>query len=381
MIDFSFSTEQENLKKDIEQLANAFLNVGVIERDKSQKFDHQLWSEAGRLTLQGLPVAEKYGGKGLDVISTIHALESLGYACKDNGLSFAIGAHLLASVVPIYLYGTEAQKLEYLPNLCNGTWVAANAMTELSSGSDAFNMDGSARLENEQYLLNAEKNYCSNAPVADYILTYVMTNKQKGAMGGVSAFILPKDKVAIGEVVDKMGLRSCLMADVSVKNIKVDQGQLLGKEGGGLLIFSQSMIWERIGLSAMHLGTLKRLIEQATSYVKQRKIAGKPIGGFQSIAHQLANINTDLNAARWLTYYAAWCLQNKKESNLYASMSKLKASEVYKKSCQSLIQIMGAKAYVDNHDFERNLRDATACTLYSGTSEIQRNIIAGWMNL
>ncbi len=381
MIDFSFTLAQETLQVDIILLAQQQMNEGLVQRDKEQQFHQQGWAAAGQLGLQGLAISKAYGGQGLDIISCMHALEALGYGCRDNGLSFAIAAHLLSVVVPIGLYGTEVQKEELLPSLCNGEWIAANAMTEKSSGSDAFNMATTATASEEGYLLQGEKQYCSNAPLADLVLTYAITDAAKGAMGGISAFLLKSDQFTAGEKVDKMGLRSCLMSNLVFDNIPLSVSSLLGKAGGGMMIFSKSMLWERIGMSLLHLGTLQRLLEEAIVFIKERKAFGQPLSRQQAVAHTLANIQTELTAARWASYYAAWCLQQNKKADFFAAIAKLKATELYKQSTAKLLQLYGAAGYTNNSDIERMLRDATASTLYSGSSEIQRNKIAGWMKL
>lgn len=376
MIDFGFTKQEEKFRDEIILFTKTHCNDGVTERDRNQKFDRNLWSEAGKLALPGLPIPEQYGGAGLSIIATMHALEALGYGCEDNGLSFAIGAHLLSCVVPIWLHGSPAQKQALLPKLSTGQWIAANAMTEASGGSDAFNMQSEGQMHNEHYSLKGEKVYVSNAPLADLVVTYVMTDKIKGKLGGISCFLLEKGQFDTSAPIDKMGLRSCMMGKVVLNDTLINQSQMLGKPGAGLMIFNQSMMWERIGLSAMHLGTLQRLFERTVSFAKGNQ-TGRSLKTYQAVTHKLADIQASLTAARWATYYAAWCLGEKNKAGLYASVAKLQASELYKTACSDLLQIWGAAGYVNNHEIERTLRDAVASTLYSGSSEIQRNLIFG----
>ncbi|MEZ4886674.1 MAG: acyl-CoA dehydrogenase family protein [Chitinophagales bacterium] len=374
------TTAQQSLKTEIIAFAEQHLNQGAAQRDELQEFDRTLWQKSGALRLPGLAVPESCGGRGLDVVSTMVGLEALGYGCRDNGFSFAIGAHLLACVVPIWLYGNEQQKTNLLPSLCDGTWIIANAMTESESGSDAFNMQTTAAKKGDCFVLNGEKNFCSNAPVADMLLTYAATDRAKGMFGGISAFILQKSlkQYELGGKVDKMGLRSCTMSSVFFDNVSLSKTDLLGKEGGGAVMFTKSMIWERIGLSAVHLGTLQRLLEDTIEVVKKRKKAiGTAYGeDFQAVSHQLASIKVELEAARHLVYHAAWLLQNKKSADLYSSMAKLKASELYKKDTMELLQIQESMAHSNDANMVRSFKDATASTIYSGSSEIQKNIIA-----
>jgi len=360
-MDFNLSKEQLDIYSAAASAAACF-NVGLTERDKEQRFDRLLWKTGGEHLFPGLAVPEKYGGRDLDVINTMLALQGIG--------------HLLSVVVPIFLYGTEKQKKHYLPALCNGNWIGANAMTETETGSDVFSMKTTAIKQGTKYMLRGKKDYCSNAPVADIILAYAVTNPSKGFFGGVSAFILEREKshFRTSKKIDKMGLRSCEMGAVFFEEVLVDAEALLGKEGGGAIIFLKSMDWERIGLSALHIGTLERLLTETETFVKQRKVFGKAIGKFQAIAHKLVDLRVETEATKLLIYKAACTLQQNKSADLLASMAKLKTSELYKNGLLDLLQIFGATGYVGNTDIARTLRDAVASTLYSGSSEIQKNL-------
>ncbi|MFT4664331.1 MAG: alkylation response protein AidB-like acyl-CoA dehydrogenase [Polaribacter sp.] len=382
-MNFEYNDKQKALWTEMVDFATENLNQEVEERDRAERFDRHLWEKCGAIGLPGLMVSKEFGGRGLDPLSMVIALEALGYGCRDNGLSFAIGAHLLACVFPIWKFGSKEQQGKHLPNLCNGTWIAANAITETNSGSDVFVMETVAELVGDTYQLNGEKNYCSNAPVADVALVYAATDQEKGAMGGITGFILEKEKqqFSTGEAVEKMGLRSCLMSKVLLNDITCSPEAVLGKPGGGMRQFSESMTWERIGLSAIHMGTVQRLLEQTIAYAKERKLSGQAISKHQSIAHQLVEVKVQLEAARNLVYKAAWKLSEGKTANEAASIAKLYASEMYKKQTMHLLQIHGAIGYINNSDIERSIRDAAAATLYSGTSEIQKNIIARYLKL
>jgi len=366
MIDFRFSAEQELKREEIIAFSNSYFNQQVEQRDENQEFDRSLWIRAGEILLPGLSVPQEFGGAGLDEISTISALEALGYGCRDNGLSFAIGS--------------QKQKEDLLPSLCNGTLIAANAMTEEHHGSDVFLMETSVVKQKGKLVLNGSKVYVSNAPEADLLLTYALTDKNKGSMGGISCLLLNKSEFVSSEKVHKMGLRSCPMGMVSFDHVNIGAESFVGKQGAGAVIFNMSMAWERIGLSALHLGTLQRLLDQAVIHVKNPDIKNGRLKNFQAITHQLAAIKSSITGARWATYYAAWCLANKEKAALYTSISKLQASEIYKNSCTQLLQIYGAMGYINQHEIERSVRDAMASTLYSGSSEIQKNIIFGLLN-
>lgn len=373
------NSDQKQLQQDIIAFAAEHLNQGVENRDLEQHFDRSLWEKCGELKLPGLAVPKEYGGRGLDVVSTTAALEALGYGCLDNGLTFSLGAHLLACVIPIWRYGTEAQKQRLLPGLCDGRLIAANAITEASSGSDTFEMQTIATVEGDHYLLNGEKNFCSNSPVADIGLVYGLTNKAKKAMGGVTAFILERQAghFITGGSLNKAGLRSCLTGSLSITDALVPESVVLGKKGSGTIIFLHSMTWERIGLSAVHLGTLARLTDKALAQHSPSLDNGhyNPL-----VAHRLAKVQAELDAARMLVYQAAWLLQTgSRQANTRASQAKLLASETYKRNTGVLLELLPETAQQGNSDFARCYRDAVGSTIYSGTSEIQKNVIAKYL--
>ncbi|MFC4634279.1 acyl-CoA dehydrogenase family protein [Dokdonia ponticola] len=372
---YILTKQQITLKKEIIAFSQSELNAGVEDRDRNETFDRLLWKKCGDLKLQGLCIPEMYGGRGLDFQHMVIALEALGYGCTDNGLSFSIGAHLLACTIPILKYGSETQKREYLPMLCGGSWIATNAITEQKSGSDVFKMSSIAHKVKNGYILNGEKNYCTNAPVADLAVVYAMTNEQKGALGGISSFILEKKYFETSDKIEKMGLRTALMGDITFKDSELPNSTLIGKEGAGTVQFTKSMMWERVGLSAIHIGTLQRLLDEVVVFVKERKISNQSIIHHQSIGHKLADIRTTVEAGKLLIAKAAFLIDNNLKANTAASMAKLYVSELYKNATSNILQIYGASGYIKNSDIARSLRDAQSSTIYSGTSEIQKNLI------
>ncbi|RBP52968.1 acyl-CoA dehydrogenase family protein [Arenicella xantha] len=383
-MDFSLTEQQEKIKGETLDFARAHFNNDLIERDKNQKFDRDLWRTAGKHKLMGLCIPEQYGGRGLDPLTTVVALEAFGEGCEDGGFCFAIAAHLFATVVPIWIFGSDEQRQHYLPNLCDGTWVAANAMTELTSGSDVFNLataavDISAGDETREFELNGHKTYVSNAPHADILLTYASTDYSKGFFGGISSFILNKSEhnFKVSEPIDKMGARTCQMGEVVFENLIVSHSALLGNVGGGGTVFNRSMEWERVCLGATHLGVMNRMLAKAVSFTKRRMSSGVPIGQNQAISHALSDLRTRLEAARLLTYQSAWKLgKSKRGMALDASMTKLSVSELFKDFSLIICQIYAGEGYVNNHEAERVMRDALGSTIYSGTSEVQKNIIS-----
>lgn len=383
-MDFELSDEQKALRRDIIRFAQKELNQGVIERDRNHEFPHDLWLKCGQMGFQGLPIPEAYGGSGLDALSTAVALEALGYGCHDSGLVFSISAHLLACAVPIWKHGSEAQRQHYLPRLCQGQLIAVNAMSEPGSGSDAFAMTTRAVPdERGGFRLTGRKTFSSNGPVADLALVYAVTDPAKGYHGGITAFLVEKGTpgFAPGQTFAKMGLRTSPIGELVFNDVYVPETAVLGHVGGGAIEFTQSMDWERVCLFATHVGTMERLLEQAIKYARTRKQSGQAIGKFQAIAHRIADMKVQLEAARLLVYKAAWNLGRSRTVSLDAAIAKLYTSEAYIQTALSTVQIFGGYGFMTEYEVERSLRDAIGSTIYSGTSEIQRNIIARWLGL
>jgi alkylation response protein AidB-like acyl-CoA dehydrogenase len=311
------------------------------------------------------------------------ALEALGYGSQDAGLNFAICAHLLACVVPVWKHGSEAQKRELLPRLCNGTIIAANAMTEPGSGSDAFAMLTRAEADGDGFRLNGVKVFASNAPCADLIVTYAATDPVKGYYGGITAFLVPRDTPGFrtGSHFRKLGLRTSPMSEVIFENAFVPRSAVLGEVGGGSGIFAQSMDWERVCLGAIHVGAMERLLDISITHARTHKEDGQAIGKSQGVSHQIADMKVRLEAARLIMCQAAGLLDHARDVSMHAAIAKLFVSEALVATATAATRVFGEQGIVEGHEAERALRDSLASTIYSGTSEIQRNIIARWLGL
>lgn len=382
-MDFSISPEQKEICDAITHFAESELNKDLIDRDKNQVFDRKLWDQCGDMGLTGLAVDPEFGGMGYDAVTTSMALEALGYGCHDSGLVFSICAHLLACVIPISKHGSDMQKTEILPDLCSGKYIAVNAMTEPGTGSSPFSMKSTAKAVDGGYLLNGTKIFSTNGPIADMAVVYALTDKDKGFHGGISAFIVKTDTPGfeVGQKFEKMGLRTSPIGELIFNDVFVSSDHVLGEVGGGARIFSESMDWERACLVSAHVGTMRRLIEKAVDYARTRVQGGIAIGKNQAVSHRLASMRTNLEASRLMALSGAWSLDNTRFSSLNASMTKLFVSETYQKVTAENLQIYGGNGFMVECEHERYVRDATGSTIYSGTSDIQRNIIAGWMGL
>lgn len=382
-MDFSYTDDQKNMRKQVIRFAQNELNKDVIERDSQQIFAKDLWLKCGEMGFQGLPVPEEYGGGGFDPLTTAIALEALGYGCTDGGLVFSICAHLLACVIPVWKFGNEDQKRKYLPDLSSGQIIAVNCMTEPGSGSDAFAMKTTAVRSGDGFLINGRKMFSSNGPIADLALVFAVTDAEKGYYGGITAFLVEKGTPGFspGQKFDKLGTRTSPLGEMVFENVFVPETAALGGIGAGSAMFIHAMDWERICLFATHVGQMERLLEKSIQYARSRTQFGQPISKFQAISHKIADMKVQLEAARLLIYKAAWKLERARSVSMDASIGKLFVSESLVNSALSTIQIFGGYGYMTEYEVERALRDAVGSTLYSGTSEIQRNIIASWLGL
>ena len=382
-MDFSLTEDQQMLRDEIINFARQELNDNIIERDRAQAFPKELWLKCGEMGMQGLPVPEEYGGAGLDALSTAVALEALGYGCQDGGLSFSICAHLLACVIPIINHGTEEQKQKYLPRLSNGSLIAVNAMSEPGSGSDAYNMKTRAIKDGNGYRINGTKIWSTNGPVADLAVLYAVTDPEKGYYGGTSVFLVEKETEGFspGQKFEKMGLRTSPIGEIVIEDMWVPDSALVAGEGAGTTIFTQSMEWERVVIGAKHCGTMQRLMEKAMNYANEREAFGQKISSYEAVSDKIVDMKVRLEASRLLAYNAATRLDKARDVAIDACMTKIFVSEALVQTAMDTVQIFGGNGFTTDYEVERSLRDSIGGKIYSGTNEIQRNILAKWLGL
>ena len=381
-MDFSWSEDQLRLKESVIEFAKNELNSDVIERDKNGHFSRKLWEKCAEFGIQGIPFPAEYGGINADILTTLLVMEGLGYGCKDSGLVFGINAQMWSVQMPILRFGTEAQKEKFLPKLCSGKWIGAHGMTEPGSGSDAFSLQTSAKLHDGYYILNGTKTFVTNAPEADVFIVFATVNKKFGFMG-VTAFIIEKkfEGFCVNKAIEMMGLRTVHMAELILEDCKVPVENRLGKEGGGSRVFEDSMEWERSCILASYIGAMERQLETCINYAKVRRQFNKPISKFQSVAKRIVDMKVRMETSRQILYKVAWLKKNKRQAVMDAAIAKLYLSEAWVQSCLDAIQIHGGYGFAKEFELERDLRDSIGGTLYSGTSEIQRNIIAHQLGL
>ncbi len=381
-MDFALTEDHEALRASIIAFATRDLPDDIGERDRVGSFDRVAWQRCAAFGIQGLPFPAEHGGGEADVVTQMVAMEALGYACKDNGLLFAMNAQMWACQTPIVRYGSPAQKARYLPGLADGSLIAAHGMSEPGSGSDAFALRSSAASDGSGWVLNGSKTFVTNAPVADVILVFVSTNPARSFFG-ISAFLVDRDTpgLTIGPPLDKMGLRTSPMSEVFFDDCAVPDDALLGRRDAGFMLFNAAMLMERSLILACTVGSMQRLLERSLAYARTREQFGKPIGSFQAVSHRLVDMKLRLETSRLLLYRLGWLLDTGRAAELDAALVKLHLSESFVASSLDAMQIHGGYGYMTDEELERDVRDALGSRLYSGTSDIQRNLAALHMGL
>ena len=382
MIFAEFSEERAKLHEAAIAFARASLTGDMIERDREAHFDRAAWKACAEFGVLGMPVPAEHGGMGLGLGDLLAVMEGLGEGTRDQGLLFSLNAHLWTNTIPILQYGNDAQKRAYLPKLCDGSLIGANAASEPGSGSDIFSMRTRATRDGDHYVLNGTKTFVSNAPVADLFVAYATVNPALGVTG-ITAFIVERDTpgLIVSRKLDKMGLRTSPMAEVIFDNCRVPVAQRLGREGRAVPIFECSMEWERGCILANCLGVMRRQLRDCIEHARTRKQFGKAIGKFQSVANRLVDMRVRLDTCRPLVYRIGAMKDGGLDATTEAAIAKLHVSDCFVKSCLDAVQVFGGYGYMTEMQVERDLRDSIGSTLYSGTSEIQRNIIARGLGL
>lgn len=381
-MDLSLTHEQNSLYDEVLEFAQSNLNANIDGRDRAGAFSNELWAQCGKQGLPGLPVPITNGGRDLDALSCALAYEALGYGCRDNGLTFSLGAHLSTVVVPLWKYGTDQQKERFLTTLSDGSVIASAAATELETGSDTFAMRTSARREGSHFILNGKKHYVTNIPEASLAIVYAYTDRERRFLGGLTAFLVSLNSpgVNVSGPVAKLGLRTSPLGMIELFDVVVPEDAVVGGVGGGARVFQTAMNWERALLMASHVGTMRRTLEEAIEYARTRSQSGRPIGKFQAVSHRLVDSKVSLEAARLLVFRAASNLDSP-DAMLTSAIAKLFVSEAYVEATMTAIRTRGAAGYVESNETERFVRDSIGATIYSGTSDIQRNIISSWLGM
>src|SRR5699024_823436 len=375
-MNFELTKEQKMIRQMVREFANDVIQPRAIEIDTKAAFPKDIFDQMGELGLLGLPFSEEYGGSGADTISYALAVEEIGRVCGSTGLSYAAAVSLGAS--PINMFGTEEQKEKFLRPLAEGQALGSFGLTEPNAGSDAGGTKTTAVLEGDEYVINGEKCFITNASFAETLIITAVTGKNENGRNIISAIIVPTDTpgVTITSDYDKMGVRGSDTAEIVLDNVRVPKENLLGDEKAGFKQFLTTLDGGRISIGALGVGIAQASLDKALAYAKERTQFGKPISSFQAIQFKLANMAMEVELSRNMVHKAAWLKDQGKPFSKEAAYAKLFATETAMRAADEAIQIHGGYGYMREYEVERYLRDAKLLVIGEGTSEVQRLVIA-----
>ncbi|WP_246940421.1 acyl-CoA dehydrogenase [Bacillus pinisoli] len=374
-MNFDLNSEQILLQKMIREFSNEEVAPGAEQRDKEKRFPVEIMKKLGELGMMGLPFEEEYGGAGADTTSFAIVVEELSRNCGSTGITYS--AHISLGGAPIHLFGTKEQKEKYLPSICSGESLGAFGLTEPNAGSDAGGTQTVAVKDGEDFIINGNKCYITNASYADFLALTAVTS-QKDHKKEISAIIVPTNTPGFTVIdnYEKMGLHSSNTTELVLEDVRVPQENLLGERGEGFKQFLKTLDGGRIGIGAMAVGIAQGAYEKSLAYAKERKQFGSPLSKFQAIQFKLADMAMKIELARNMVYKAAWLKDQGKPFSKEASMCKLYASEICMEITNQAVQIHGGNGYMRDYHVERYMRDAKLLEIGEGTSEIQRMVIA-----
>jgi alkylation response protein AidB-like acyl-CoA dehydrogenase len=375
-VDFELTEAQQRIRQNVRIFAQKEVAPYAQQIDEACEVPHVIFQRMAEAKLMGLPCPKAYGGAEVDTISTVVAMEEIGYA--DGSTALAYSAHIGLGCMPIYLFGNEEQKQRFLLPAAAGEYLAALGLTEPQSGSDAGSIRTTAWLDGNEWVINGEKMWITNAPLAGYIIVAAITDPDQGRRG-MSMIIVPRGTpgLSYGNQIRKMGLRGAMSTAVYLKDVRVPKENLLGERGRGYSQFLQTLDGGRITIGAMAVGIAQAAYEVAVRYAQVRETFGRPIGSYQSVSNMIADMAVGLEASRLLVYKAAWLKDQGKPFSKEAAIGKLYATEMSEKICRDAIQVLGGYGYSAEHaPVERLYRDTRLLTICEGTSEIQRMVIA-----
>lgn len=374
-MDFEFTDEQAFIRQTVRDFAQNEIAPRAQHIDETGEFPHDIFNKMAQLGFLGLPFPEEYGGAGADTMSMALATEEI--ARGDGSTALAFLAHVGLGSTPIYRFGTEEQKQKFLIPAATGEYLAAFGLTEPQAGSDAGATRTTAVLDGDEWVINGEKTWITNAPIAGHIIVATLTDKDKGRKG-ISMIIVPRDTpgLSFGKHERKMGLHGSMSTAVFLNDVRVPRKNLLGERGKGYAQFLATLDGGRITIGAMAIGLAQTAYEHAVKYAQERETFGKPIGSYQSVSNMIADMAVGLEASRLLIYKAAWLRDQGKPYSTQAAMAKLYATEASEKICRDAIQVLGGYGYSSEFPVERQYRDTRLLTIGEGTSEIQRMVIA-----
>ncbi|HEX4955670.1 MAG TPA: acyl-CoA dehydrogenase family protein [Thermoanaerobaculia bacterium] len=373
-VDFGLSEDQELLRDTVRRFAEERIRPGLAERDRHHTFPSEILRELGEMGLLGIFVPDEYGGAGMDIVAYVLAIEELARVCPSVAVTVSVSSSVCGW--PILTFGSEKLKRGPLAELASGRTLGGFGLTEPSSGSDIGSMRTSARREGGEWILDGEKAWITNAGVAGYFVVLAKTDPAAGKKG-ISAFVVPADApgFAVGAAEEKIGLRASKTAAIHFSGCRIPADHLLGEEGQGFRIALATLDHSRLGIAAQALGIHQRSLELAASYARDRMQFGVPIAQHQAVQFKLAAIATELAASRGLVYAGAAACHSR-EAGLRASQAKLYASEAANRAVNEALQIHGGNGFSEEYEIARLYRDVRVTTIYEGTSEMQRLVIA-----
>jgi alkylation response protein AidB-like acyl-CoA dehydrogenase len=374
-MDFRLTDEQRQIQEMVREFALSEIKPHLMEWDEAQHFPTEVFKRAGGLGMLGVTIPEEYGGAGLSYVDYVHVIEEL--AVVDSGFALSVAAHNSLGTGHIYHSGSDEQKKKWLPKLTSGEWIAAWGLTEPGSGSDASGMRTTAVQDGDEWVLNGTKNFITNATYADISVVLVVTDKSD-QKHGITAFAVEMDRPGIrpGKKENKLGMRVSDTAELVMEDCRVPSANILGKIGYGFIDAMKVLDGGRISIGALAIGIARGAYEAARDYAKQRQAFGKSISDFQAIQFMLADMATEIDAARLLCYRAATIKDAGEKVTQASAMAKLYASEVAVRATEKGVQIFGGYGFIKDFPAEKYYRDVKLCTIGEGTSEIQRMVIA-----
>ncbi|MBM7633976.1 acyl-CoA dehydrogenase family protein [Geomicrobium sediminis] len=375
-MNFALSKEQRMIRDTVRDFVKAEVAPKAIEVDQTSRFPKENFDRMAELGISGLPIPEKYGGAGADTLSYALAVEEIGKGCGGTGLSYAASVSLGAS--PLLNFGNEKQKEEFLVPICKGESLGSFGLTEPNAGSDAGGTKTTAKKQGDQYVINGEKCWITNAEYAKAVIITAVSGKKTNGKNIISAFIVPTNQkgFTISSPYEKMGVRGSNTTELVLEDVMIPEENLLGDSEKGFHQFLETLDGGRISIGALAVGIAQAAYERALNYSKERKQFGEQIGKFQSIQFKLADMAMQIELARTMVHKAAWLKDEKKPFKKEAAFAKLYASEMATKVCNDAIQIHGGSGYMREFEVERMLRDTKLMEIGEGTSEIQRMVIS-----
>ncbi len=375
-MDFKLTEEQELVRKNMREFAERYVDPIAAGIDENSRHPAELFRKLAEGGWMGIPIPQQYGGAGSDFLTHVIAVEEISRSCSSTGFTLSFHAGIIG--MSLNLFGNEEQKKKYLVPLARGQHMGAFALTEPGAGTDVMAVSTTAVRDGNGYVMNGTKTFVSNGPLADTYIVFCWTDKSAGKKG-MSAFIIPRDTTGLkpGVHFKKMGLRSSQTSEVVFKGCPIPRENMLGQEGAGLVMAMTGFDHGRIGIAAQAVGILQAALDESIRYAKERVQFGNPIARQQAIAWMIADMATDLSAARFLAYHAAWLKDQKQPFGKEASMAKLFATEAAMKHTTQAVQIHGGYGYIKGVKVERLMRDAKIAEIYEGTSEAQRMVISG----